>query len=162
MNRCVIAEFACHDDVQGVVETLEKSISPDAISVVSRMTGDLHGELGKLKKTDQDAEDVGTAAASGALLGTAVATPLSLGTMIGPFFIVGPILGAGIGAAVGSLLSGSKEWGVDADSASDYEARVRGGRALVIVSGENADVVEARQLLPTFDPISINEHARSE
>lgn len=162
MNRCVVAEFASRDEVREVVATLERSVPADAISVVSRMSEDLQDELGKLEKVDQDAGDVGTAAASGALLGTAIAAPLSIGTMIGPFFIIGPILGAGVGAAVGSLLSGSKEWGVDEDAAADYEARVSDGKALVIVSGERANVVEALQILPTFGPISINEHARSE
>lgn len=106
-------------------------------------------------KGNPDTQKADRSAGVGALVGGAVATPLAIGSLIGPFFVVGPLLGLGIGAAVGGLFGAAERWGVRRDVAADYEKRVRDGSVLVIVTDTSLRLHEAYKLLQTTGPVSI-------
>ena len=76
-------------------------------------------------------------------------------TMMGPMLVVGPIFGMAAGAVGGSLLSAISRWDVEQDVAAAYEAKVREGSVLIIVTGDSIRVDEAAAMLRTVPPTSL-------
>lgn len=141
----------------------DERLSAQELSIHSKRDGSSAGETGQLRgeipdqlRGNPDKQKADKAAGIGALIGGAVATPLSIGTLVGPFFVVGPLLGLGAGAAVGGLFGAAERWGVRRDVAADYEQRIRNGSVLVIVANDSSlRLHEAYKLLQTSGPFSL-------
>lgn len=160
MTECVVAEFRTRPDAKLALEVLTRNhYTRENVSVV------MHADDPTAENLDEFRDEDGISAAQveakspdgrsvglGMLLGGAVAAPLALGTMIGPFIIAGPILGMGIGAALGGLFS-SHQQGDTAEEEPSYEDRVKAGSILVIVTeDELIGLNEAEAVLATTNP----------
>lgn len=173
---CVVAEYKSMEKADLALEVLATDgFTADTVSRISfgqpstqtsnamgnecdrkpNSTQGLEGELPSVVKGNPDVQMADRAAGVGAIIGGAVSTPIALGSLIGPFFVVGPILGLGLGAAIGGLFGASERWGVRQDVASDYEKKVREGSVLVVVTDSSLRLHEAYKLLQTTGPFSI-------
>jgi len=174
MQKCVIAEFETLEATRTALEALEISgYTIENVSVVTSVDdpaakhlAGLFGEetsLGKGSKepdveakstsTKPDSRDVGL----GMVLGGTIAAPLAIGTMLGPFMIIGPLVGMGVGAVLGGLLSGSTG-SSDDKIGKNYEERVKAGSLLVIVHDDDDILLrEANSTLQTIGPLSIEQ-----
>ncbi|WP_162006860.1 DUF1269 domain-containing protein, partial [Roseimaritima sediminicola] len=160
MSRCLIAEFDNSSDAKAALEILEKhGYTLAHVSVVSSVEDPaaehLH-ELVEHRGGHSPIDDRNTSL--GMLIGGSLAAPIAAGTLIGPFIIAGPLVGMALGAAVGSLLRGTHQWGVAHDVSEDYEQRVRDGATLVIVNDEdNRRLQDAEKLLRPTDPRTLEQ-----
>lgn len=163
MSRCLIAEFDHSEAAKAGLEVLEKNgFTLENVSVVSSVSDPAAEHLHELhdlpghEPVDTSPDDRNTSL--GMLIGGSLAAPIAAGTLVGPFIIAGPLVGMALGAAVGSLLKGTKKWGVEHDVAADYEQRVTEGAVLIIVNAhEEARLAEAQRLLETTSPRSIDQ-----
>jgi len=173
MAECVVAEFSTRAGARLALEVLERNhYTVDHVSVVSSM-GDLDASApGEAIDENVEAEipslapqPDGQSVGLGVLLGGTLATPFAIGTMIGPFLLAGPLIGMGLGAAFGALLSSQSE-----DASAEvirYQDRIQAGSILIVVT-EDHDIGlnEAEELLATTNPASMQrfelEPARGE
>lgn len=115
----------------------------------------VEGKIPDQVRGNPDEQKANRAAGVGAVIGGALATPVAVGSLVGPFFVVGPLLGLGLGAAVGGLFGAAERWGVRRDVAADYEKKVREGSVLVVVTDSSLRLHEAYKLLQTSGPYSL-------
>lgn len=178
MQKCVIAEFETREAARIALEALEISgYTIENVSVVASVDdpaakhlAELPGQEKSFERrpseeanepdvevaptgTTPDSRDVGL----GMILGGTIAAPLAIGTMVGPFMVIGPLVGMGIGAVVGGLLS-SSTGSSDDDVGKTYEERVKEGSILVIVhDDDDIRLREANSTLQTIGPLSIQQ-----
>lgn len=163
MSRCLIAEFDHSEAAKVGLEVLEKNgFTLENVSVVSSVSDPAAEHLHELHdlpghhSADALPDDRNTSL--GMLIGGSLAAPIAAGTLVGPFIIAGPLVGMALGAAVGSLLKGTKKWGVDHDVSADYEQRVTEGAVLIIVNDQDdSRLNEAQALLETTSPRSLDQ-----
>jgi hypothetical protein len=160
MTECVVAEFRTRAGAKLALEVLERNhYTLENVSVVMHNDDPAADRLDDLRDDDAIPADQAEATAPdsrsvglGMLLGGTVAAPLALGTMIGPFFLVGPLVGMGIGAAMGGLFS-SQQRGDSAEENPSYEDRVKAGSILVVVTQDKRiGLNEAEAVLATTNP----------
>ena len=158
-NQCLIAEYATIEAANVGLEVLQSDdFTPEEVSVVTRQHATTIADEGELVSQSSDSPSTGKTVALGAIIGGAIATPLAVGTMIGPFFIAGPLIGILAGAAVGGVLKSVAKWGVDNDAAERYEQRVAEGAILILVSTDDSiRLNDAEQLLRTTSPESLEQ-----
>jgi hypothetical protein len=134
--QCVIAQFESVERARLGLQVLAKAgFGEDQVSFVSRSDASELGEIGKLREDAADNTDSSASAGIGGLLGGGLAAPVAASTLIGPFMLIGPLVAAGVGAAIGGILGGAQIWGVDRNTSESYEASVERGAVLVIVNG---------------------------
>ncbi len=104
--------------------------------------------------TNTTNSSVGTATGLGASVGGAIIAPIAIGSLVFPLFVVGPILGAGLGAVLGGLFDAKK---VDdlAEAEPTYSDRLRDGGAVLIVTGTDHELDKAKASLKTCGPVSL-------
>lgn len=162
--QCVIAEFQDLKTAKLGLEILEKAgFDHNHISVITRRDDpELEGLEGLGDGEDAEGDELPASARAGlgGVLGGSLAVPLAASTLIGPFMLVGPIVGMGVGAAVGAL-GGTSAWGVDEQDQADYQSKVENGSILIIVSGDRGDLLEAEASLKTAGPESIRRFEHS-
>ena len=160
--NCLIAEFENKESFQTAIRVLEASrFTPDEVSFVTRNTDEDRELLHTA--TDHDKQSVPapektTAAAT--LVGGTLGAALGTMSMIGPFFVAGPILGMAAGAVGGSLLSSVEGSGVARNVATRYEKKVNDGSMLIIVMGDRIRLDEANNALETTGPTSLERFSR--
>ena len=88
-------------------------------------------------------ESAGSRTISGAVTGAAVATPIAIGTAVFPLFIAGPLLAGVLGALLGALADEEKDPEAGGRSGRALEERIRGGAALIVVTGDELRVDDA-------------------
>ncbi len=157
-SHCVVAEFKDKPSARLALAVLEKNrYSANDVSVVTPGHG---GEaIGQIEGKSKDAATVPSEESTGlgALLGGTIATPLALTTLIGPLMVVGPLAGMAVGAVAGGWLGGADQFAVAEDRRNSYEQAVGRGHVLIIVHCEPVHLTEAKQLLSTVDPVSLEE-----
>ena len=105
-------------------------------------------------QTSDSGSPAGTATGLGAGVGSAVAAPIARGSLVFPLFIVGPLLGAGLGAVIGGMFDAEKI-ASDEDSEPTYADRLRRGGAILIVTGTDHQLDKAKVAMKTCDPIDM-------
>ncbi|MCA9134856.1 MAG: DUF1269 domain-containing protein [Planctomycetales bacterium] len=167
-DQCVIAEYESVPPARTALEVLAKAgYGPEQVSFIARGDDPALRDIAALESDgaeDEGAEDEGAAggAGIGALLGGALSAPVAASTLVGPFMLVGPLVGVGLGAALGSLLGGAQSWGVDPQAGESYEQRVQDGAVLIIVSGTQVELREAEASLKTTGPCTLKRFAHPE
>lgn len=109
--------------------------------------------------TRSTAPEAGTAAGTGATIGTvlgggagllagigALAIP-GIGPVVAAGWLIATLTGAGVGAAAGGLVGGLTGSGVSAEEAGVYNEGVRRGGTLVTVRTDEADVVRIESIM---------------
>ena len=155
--------------VPGAVPGVVPGIAPVVPPMTAR-TGDYatNDDLREYAGDDvEDERETGTAAGTGATLGTVIGGGAGLLAGLGALAIpgVGPVVaagwliasltGAGAGAGVGGLLGSLIGHGVHHDDAHVYSEGVRRGGTVVAVQAEEADAARISQLLETLDPVDV-------
>ena len=161
-TRTIARMFDSYADASAAVRDLESAgFSHDDISLVGNRT-----ETGGEARTD-DASDAGSAAGTGATIGTLIGGGAGLLAGIGSLAIpgIGPIVaagwlvaaltGAGVGAAAGGLLGGLTGAGVSEDEAHVYAEGVRRGGTLVTVRADETRATEVEQIMLRHNPVDV-------
>lgn len=162
-SQCVIAEYHSVDRARVGLEVLGKMrLGPEHVSVVRRGDEEELQHLAELQEDEAQNMSVASTTSLGGLLGGALAAPVAASTLIGPFILVGPLVGVGLGAAVGRLLAGAQNWGVNEDAAAEYERKVEEGAILLIVIGDEIELRESKAALKTTGPESLAQFAYAE
>lgn len=163
--RTIARMYDSYADASAAVRELEAAgFSHDDVSLVG------HG--GASAPAD-DATGGGTAAGTGATLGTLVgggagllaglgslAIP-GLGPIVAAGWLVATLAGAGVGAAAGGLLGALTGAGVSEEEANVYAEGVRRGGNLVTVRADEARAPEAERILARHNPVDVGSR-RSE
>lgn len=158
-DHCVVAEFENRDHATTALEVLAKrGYGDDQISVVAHRD---HPQLKDLPLLEEDAGGVGssTGAGAGALLGGGLTAPIAASTLIGPFMLAGPLVGLGLGAAVGGFLAGDERWGAEEDASRELRDRVEHGSVLLIIAGTEDEMDEVQNGLKTTKHVSLHRFA---
>ncbi len=164
-------------EARNVVQDLvDSGFDRDNINLVA---GDPEGRYGAMlddRDVDTDGptdNTPGEAAVDGAIAGGAIGglagVLLGLGAFaipgLGPVVAVGPIvsglIGAGVGAASGSLLAALVEWGLSEEEAGYYSEGVRRGGILVAIKADDNQVNHIINIMNRHNPVDI-EHRVSE
>ena len=157
-SHCLVAEFKDRPSAELGLAVLEKNrYSANDVSVVTQGHGT--EEIGQIEGKSMDAATVPSEESTGlgALLGGTIATPLALTTLIGPLMVAGPLAGIAVGAVAGGWMGGADKYAMAQERAKAYETAIDAGHVLVIVHCEPIHLTEAKQLLSTVDPVSLEE-----
>lgn len=161
-QKCVVAVFETIP--KGLIgwEVLYKA--GHGTERVSFLSGDESPELFGLQAVDAPPNDnspsnttnsaVGTATGLGAGVGGVMAAPIAIGSMVFPLFVVGPMLGAGLGAIMGGLFDAKKVDDLE-EAEPSYTDHLREGGAILIVTGTDHELDKAKASLQTCGPISL-------
>lgn len=156
--QCVVAEYEDYAKARVGLEVLDmRGFTADQVSVISR--NDLH-DISELERARREKLQEATKTKSGgvgAAVATGAALPLSIGTMLGPFFLIGPVAAAVAGAISGPLLSGAEDWGIPEAIRKSYQQRLEEGSVLVIVHATGDDLLEAEGGLKTTNTLSLDK-----
>jgi hypothetical protein len=137
----------------------------DTMSVVAKQ-GTL-SESPQTIDTSVSQTETGTAAATGASLGTllgggagllagigALAIP-GVGPVVAAGWLVATLTGAGAGAGIGGLVGALAGSGVKEEHAHVYAEGLRRGHTLVTVRAEDAQAEEAERIMQSFGPADV-------
>lgn len=161
VDQCVVAEYASISDADLGLRVLETAdFTPETVSVVSRSEQQGLDEVGRLEDSPADSPPADGSVGMGGAVGGTLGAVLGAATMIGPFMVVGPLLGAAAGAGAGGLMGATEKWGVGQEDTRSYQQRVQDGAVLVIVSDTSRRLTEAERLLQTTDPESLKRFER--
>ena len=159
-DECVVAEFKDRDSARLGLEVLARAgYGEDHISVVTKQTDSEVQDIDELEKTKTDSRGVPGGIGVGGLLGTAVSIPLAASTLVGPFMLLGPIVGAGVGAALGGMLMGSAD---KKDPAQAYRHSLNEGGVLLVITGTKAELLEAEASIKTAGPRDVTRFSATE
>lgn len=89
---------------------------------------------------------------------------------IGPILVAGPLVAWIIGAlegavvvgGVGAIGAGLASIGIPRNSVIKYEAELKSDKFVLIVHGTAADVVKAKEVLDTLQPVHLDLHSQEE
>jgi hypothetical protein len=162
-EECVVAEFADIDTARLGLEVLARSgYGEEHVSVITRNQSDAQSKMATvnaLEKSRNDTQGISEGTGVGSLLGTAISIPLAASTLIGPFFILGPIVGAGLGAAFGGMLGGA---GDKEAAAKHYRQSLEDGGILLIITGDKGELLDAEASIKTAGPARVTRFASPE
>ncbi|NND97628.1 MAG: DUF1269 domain-containing protein [Pirellulaceae bacterium] len=164
-EQCLIAEYESVAQMEIALEVLNKSdFTLEQYSVVMNADDPALRQLeGESTERESESPPTSGAVGTGTFVGGVAAAPLSAATLIGPFMILGPLVGMAAGAAAGGVLSSIQRWGVTEDAGAEYEKRVEQGSVLVIFhDSDESQVRKADRLLMTTRPRSLETFELSE
>lgn len=152
-EECIIAEFADAETARLGLEVLAKAgYGENHVSIVARHDEPALRDVDELEKKKADSSGVGSGVGVGGALGGALAIPLAASTLLGPFILIGPLVGAGLGAALGGMFGGASS---EKDAAEYFRTSVEKGSILVIVTGGNAELLDAKASVQTAGPVKV-------
>lgn len=156
-DECLIAEFRDQQSFHNALEVLEKSDYPtDQISVITSADEVEGSRADDAVDTSTSSPPTEKTTAASTVTGGTLGAVLGTATMVGPMLIAGPIIGMAAGAVGGSLLSTVESWGVQKDVGDQYEARVRKGAKLILLSGDSVRLDRGQRMLKTCGPASMD------
>ena len=152
-SECIIAEFEDAETARLGLEVLAKAgYGADHVSIVTRHDHPALKDGSKPEQNAADSKEVASSAGVGGVLGGALAIPLAASTLLGPLILVGPIVGMGIGALLGGMLGSTTN---DKSSKDNFHETVEQGGVLLVVTGSNADLIDAQASVKTAGPIRV-------
>ena len=161
-GQSVVAVYESLSAAEGAMLVLKHSGVPaEQISLVAKQVKGSGPEEESLEMGDRAESDAAKGAGIGGLVGLLAGAPLLAIPGVGLILAAGPIATALTGAIVGGFLGSMQGWGVQSDRIEGYEAKVRAGEVLVIVTGPPRDVAQAVRLLQTTPATSVEMHAES-
>lgn len=159
--ECVVAEYEDYAKARIGLEVLDmRGFTSDQVSVISRNDLENISELERARREKLQETTKTRSSGLGAAMASGAALPFALGTMLGPFFVIGPVAAAVAGAAAGPLLSGADDWGIPPAARKSYQQRLDEGSVLVIVHANGDDLLEAESGLRTTDTLSLEKYGQ--
>lgn len=158
--RTIARMYDSYADASAVVRELEAAgFSHDDISLVGQ-----GGEAAPAAETTGGGTAAGTGATLGTLVGGGAGLLAGLGSLaipgLGPLvaagWLVATLTGAGVGAAAGGLLGALTGAGVSEEEANVYAEGVRRGGNLVTVRADESRAVEAERILARHNPVDVD------
>jgi hypothetical protein len=166
MSKTVVALFRNAEDAQRALSELAKQgFRPGDVSLIAHDGSGKYSKL--LEKESRERYEVGSAAGTGAAIGSAAGLMLGLAALaipgVGPIVATGPLAaalaGAGIGAAAGGLLGSLVELGVPHSEAGYFAEGLRRGGTLLVVRCNDDEVDRVERILNRNGAQDIDEHA---
>jgi uncharacterized membrane protein len=163
----VVAVYEGHTQAEQAVAKLSSaSFDIKKISIVGK---DYHSEekvVGYYSTGDRMKSWGGLGAFWGGIWGLLFGAGFFLIPGIGPVLVAGPFLAALIGAlesavvvgGLSALTAGLVSLGIPKDSALKYEAEITAGKFVLVVHGTAAELEQARSILSTTSPITVEKH----
>jgi hypothetical protein len=165
-SATTVGVFSSRAQADSAVDALfDAGFDTNEIGVVTR------GELPASKvidsktttsKSEDEAENAGIGAATGAAAGAGIGGLIGWGVLAGAIPVVGPAIFAGTmgilasnalgGAAVAGVVGALTGWGVSEEHAKHYESELAAGRVVVTVTSERN--AEARSILRQYGATS--------
>jgi hypothetical protein len=155
-SASIVAVYSDHVSAEHAIRLLHKDGFPlDELSIIGHNIEVTEEPRGFVSTGDY----VTAGARSGALLGGFTGIALGAAFLIlpgiGPIVVAGPLAaailasieGAVAGVALGAISGALVAWGVPKEHAIKYESEVKGGKYLVIVKGNDANIARAISLL---------------
>ncbi len=152
--------FESHDEAEKAVRGLKDAgFDMDRVSVVARDADKIEGTQTIEEIGNKADEGAGAGALTGGTLGGITGLLVGLGVLaipgVGPILLAGAeataiattLAGGAIGAATGGLLGALVGLGIPEDKAKVYSDRVAGGSFLVMVTGEEEEVLKAEAIM---------------
>lgn len=157
--RTIARMYDSYADASAAVRELEAAgFSHDDVSLVGH-----GGEAAPATESTAGGTAAGTGATLGTLVGGGAGLLAGLGSLaipgVGPIvaagWLVATLAGAGVGAAAGGLLGALTGAGVSEEEANVYAEGVRRGGNLVTVRAEEARAPEAERILAGHNPVDV-------
>ncbi len=153
---CLVAEFVSMEKVHVALKVLRLDhFASDAVSVAWRGHEDAIKQVEDHEETDENPGGAAHDAEVGALLGGAVATYLHTSDMKIPVMVAGPLSGLIGDAITDSLFGKAKPWGIHERAAMRLNQRIADNAVLVIVTSTPYRLDEAKAVLQTCGPESL-------
>ena len=166
-SNTVVAVYNSHTEAEQAVTRLgAASFDIKKVSIIGK---DYHTEenvVGYYSTGDRMKSWGGIGAFWGGIWGLLVGAGFFLIPGVGPVLVAGPFLAALIGAlesaavvgGVSALAAGLVSLGIPKDRAIKYEAEIKADKFVLAVHGTAAELEQARAILATTLPISIETH----
>ncbi|MFZ1028375.1 MAG: signal transduction histidine kinase (STHK), LytS [Limnoraphis robusta] len=149
-----------HDIERAIRKFKDANYDMNRVSLIARNIDDVEGadEIRDHGEGNEASEGAGIGAVTGTVLGGITGLLVGLGTLaipgVGPALVAGELsalgttaAGAGIGALTGGLVGSLTGMGIPEDNAKVYENRVKAGDYLLMVSGTDAQLVQAEAIM---------------
>ncbi|KKD38155.1 DUF1269 domain-containing protein [Limnoraphis robusta] len=149
-----------HDIERAIRKFKDANYDMNRVSLIARNIDDVEGadEIRDHGEGNEASEGAGIGAVTGTVLGGITGLLVGLGSLaipgVGPALVAGELsalgttaAGAGIGALTGGLVGSLTGMGIPEDNAKVYENRVKAGDYLLMVSGTDAQLVQAEAIM---------------
>lgn len=166
-ERSVVGIYPTMSAAEEAVHTLDRADFPlGQISIVARNLESEKEIQGYITAGDVAMRGAGTGAWVGGLFGLLVGAAFIWVPGFGPLLVAGPLAamllggveGVAVGAAGGGLLGALLGWGVSKQHILKYEEKVKSGKYLVIVHGDDELVSKAHTVLEGTDADELTIH----
>jgi outer membrane lipoprotein SlyB len=151
-HDCLIGVFPNLETAREALENLKRDGWSD--QQVSLLTRGQESELDMtqpLTQGDGMEKSAAVGAAAGAALGLLASTALLIIPGIGPVIFAGAMASGITGGLVGGIVGAMSGWGVKENHAREFEAELRNGKTLVVVTGEPQTLAAAETILEDSD-----------
>ena len=150
-DECVIGVFSSPAVAEDAVRLLEShGWREDQISLITRGHEAELDAVGGLRHSDHTEKSAVIGGAAGAAVGLLAGSSLFIVPGLGPVLFAGAMASGLTGGLAGALLGAMSGWGVKGDHVRQYEAALKAGKAIVVLTGEPATLAEGRaELLAT-------------
>ncbi len=160
--ECVVGVFSSPAAARAAVLELESHGWPhDHVSVIA--PGD-EGDLGTLAPTqhnDHTEKSAVIGGAAGATLGLLAGSSLFLIPGLGPVLFAGAVASGITGGLVGGLVGAMSGWGIRDDQVRTYEAALKKGKAIVVLTGDPPALADGRAQLLASSAEKVEMHAET-
>ncbi|MEA5498446.1 signal transduction histidine kinase (STHK), LytS [Limnoraphis robusta Tam1] len=149
-----------HDIERAIRKFKDANYDMNRVSLIARNIENVEGadEIRDHGEGNEASEGAGIGAVTGTVLGGITGLLIGLGSLaipgVGPALVAGELsalgttaAGAGIGALTGGLVGSLTGMGIPEDNAKVYENRVKAGDYLLMVSGTDAQLVQAEAIM---------------
>jgi uncharacterized membrane protein len=170
-SEAVVAIYHTHLEAEKAVKELQRrGMDMRSLSIVAK---DYHTEehvVGYYNVGDRMKRWGSTGALWGGFWGILFGSAFFAIPGVGPLLVAGPLVawivgaleGAAVVGGIGVLSAGLVSMGVPKNSVLEYETAIKSDKFLLIVSGNAAEVVKARELIETTNPAHLALHSKEQ